>query len=336
MHALRSVFDPFVGALLGVIVSAALVPARGVAVDVLDTVTMIGIGMLFFLHGARLSREALVAGIVHWRLHLLVLIFTFALFPLLGLLLWPFASVALSPELAIGIVFLCALPSTVQSSIAFTAIARGNVPAAVCSASLSNVLGVVMTPLLVSLMLSTRGAIDAPLESIGRIMLQLLAPFVAGHLLRPLLGAVVERHARTLSLTDRGTVLLIVYVAFSASMVGGLWHGLSWMVLTTLFVLMLGLLVLVLGLSTWTSRRFGFDRTDEVAIVFCASKKSLASGVPIANILFAGNPALGLYVLPILLYHQLQLIACAMIAQHYARTAQTAAAIDADGLRQPP
>lgn len=320
MHALRSLFDPFVAALLAVIAFAVMVPARGAAVGVFDVVTVIAIGALFFLHGARLSREAIVAGIVHWRLHLLVLALTFVLFPLLGVILWPLARNMLSAELAIGIVFLCALPSTVQSSIAFTAIARGNVPAAVCSASLSNVLGVVWTPLLVSFLLSTRGGIDAPLESIGRIMLQLLAPFVVGHFMRPLIGRWVERHARLLSLTDRSTVLLVVYVAFSASVVGGLWHDLSWSVLALLLLLMLGLLAVVLGLSTWASRRLGFSRADEVAIVFCGSKKSLASGVPIANILFAGNPALGLIVLPILLFHQVQLIACALLAQRYART----------------
>ncbi|MEO8012418.1 MAG: bile acid:sodium symporter, partial [Dokdonella sp.] len=184
VHALRSVLDPFVLALFAVIALAIVVPARGAAVGVLDIGTTIAIATLFFLHGARLSREAIVAGIVHWRLHLLVLALTFAVFPLLGLLLWPLAQVVLSPDLAIGILFLCALPSTVQSSIAFTAIARGNVAAAVCSASLSNVLGVVMTPLLVSLMLSTHGGIDARLESIARIVLQLLAPFLIGHLLR--------------------------------------------------------------------------------------------------------------------------------------------------------
>jgi solute carrier family 10 (sodium/bile acid cotransporter), member 7 len=221
--------------------------------------------------------------------------------------------------LVVGILFLCALPSTVQSSIAFTAIARGNVAAAVCSASLSNLLGVFLAPMLVSLLLHSSAAGGSGPGSVGKIVLQLFVPFVAGHLARPWIGRRVERSSRLLAYTDRGTVLLIVYVAFSASMVEGLWRLLPLSSLALLCGLLGGMLAIVLAATTLLSRRLGFSTADEIAIVFCGSKKSLASGVPIARILFAGNPALGMIVLPVLVYHQLQLLVCAVLAQRYAR-----------------
>jgi sodium/bile acid cotransporter 7 len=319
MQAQRNLVDPFNVALIGTLLLATLLPCDGEVARAFEWVTVIGIAVLFFLHGARLSREAIIAGIVHWRLHLIVLATTFVIFPLIGFGLKPVAGFLLTPDLYIGVLFLCALPSTVQSSIAFTSIARGNVPAAVCSASLSNLLGVFLTPLLVSLLLSSGHNDTMPLDSIGKISMQLFAPFVLGHLMRPLLGSWVTRHHKVLSYTDRGTVLLVVYVAFSASIVEGLWKHVPPIALAGLFAVAVLILSVVLLLTTWMSRRLGFSREDEIAIVFCGSKKSLASGVPIANILFAGNPALGMILLPIMLFHQIQLIACAMLAQRYAR-----------------
>lgn len=319
MQALRNLLDPFTLALIATIALATVLPCRGEVAIAFEWITMLGIALLFFLHGARLSREAIIAGIVHWRLHLLVFASTFVMFPLLGLGLKSLSTWLLTPDLYLGVLFLCALPSTVQSSIAFTSIARGNVPAAVCSASLSNLLGVFLTPLLVSLLLVTHSDVGSPLDSVGKIALQLFAPFVLGHLLRPWIGSWVTRWHRLLSFTDRGTVLLIVYVAFSASVVEGLWSHVPSAALGGLFAVTILILMLALWLTTWLSRRLGFNREDEIAIVFCGSKKSLASGVPIANILFAGNPALGMILLPVMLFHQIQLMACAVLAQRYAR-----------------
>lgn len=319
MKLLRTLFDGFTLALIATVVLAALLPCEGRVAIAFDDITIAGIAVLFFLHGARLSREAILAGLTNWKLHVLVLACTFALFPLLGLALKPLAGLVLTPTLYLGLLFLCCLPSTVQSSIAFTAIARGNVPAAVCAASLSNLAGVFVTPLLVTLLLATRGDSGSPLRAIGDIVLQLLVPFVLGHLLRPWVGATVERWRRVLGFTDRGTVLLIVYVAFSASVVEGLWHQVPIEALLGTFAVVALLLAVVLIATTLLSRRLGFAREDEIAIVFCGSKKSLASGVPMAKILFAGNPALGMLVLPVMLFHQIQLMACAVLAQRYAR-----------------
>ncbi|MBL0164550.1 MAG: bile acid:sodium symporter [Xanthomonadales bacterium] len=323
MQPLAALFDRTTLSLIATVGLAVLAPCRGDVAVAFDWISIAAIAWLFFLHGARLPREAIIAGLTHWRLHLLVLACTFGAFPLLGLGIESLVPAWwLTPELMVGILFLCALPSTVQSSIAFTSIARGNVAAAVCSASMSNLLGVLLTPLLVSALLTTQGRMPLNLGAIGKIVLELFLPFIAGHLARPLMGAWVERRRQLLALTDRGTVLLVVYIAFSASVVEGLWQLVPISALAALLGVTAIMLAIALGGTTWLSRRLGFKREDEIAIVFCASKKSLASGVPIAKILFAGNPALGMIVLPVLLYHQIQLMACAVLAQRYAVSGQ--------------
>jgi sodium/bile acid cotransporter 7 len=315
--------EPFTLALLGTVLLASLLPVQGQAAAIMDDVTDIAIAALFFLHGARLSREAIVAGALHWRLHLTILAATFVLFPLLGLLLKPLSHWLLTPELYIGVLFLCALPSTVQSSIAFTSMAGGNVPAAVCSASLSSLLGVFLTPLLMGLLAGAQSAMANPLEAMGKIMLQLLVPFVAGHLLRPWVGAWVERRRAVLRYTDQGVILLVVYTAFSAAVIEGLWRKTPLPALLGVALVAALLLALAMGLITFAARRLGFSRRDEIPIVFCGSKKSLATGVPMAKVLFAGG-SLGAIVLPVMIYHQIQLIVCAFVAQRYARDAKTA------------
>jgi sodium/bile acid cotransporter 7 len=211
---------------------------------------------------------------------------------------------------------LCILPSTVQSSIALTAMARGNVPAAICAASLSNMLGVVLTPAFAALLLSTNGVtIDA--SSVIGICVQLLLPFVAGQLMRPLIGGWIERNKLLTMVVDRGSILLIIYSAFSAGVVAGIWGRLDGTTLSLLIGLDLVLLLLVMVIVRRMGRMAGLSREDEVSLLFCGSQKSLASGVPIANILFAGT-ATGLIILPLMLYHQFQLFLCAAIAQRYA------------------
>ena len=299
-------------------VLASLAPARGdVAVD-LGWVSKIAIGMVFFLHGARLSREAVLKGLTHWRLHLLILAATFVLFPALCVGLTWLPAWITPPELASGIVLLGCLPSTIQSSIAFVGAARGNVAAAVASASLSNMLGVFVTPLLAGALMHSKGAVSS--GSFWSIVAQLLAPFVAGQLLRPWIGDFVARHNKTLSKLDRGTILLIVYTAFSGAVVGGVWSRLGALDLVRLLGICLALLSVVLAATALAARTMGFDKADEIAIVFCGSKKSLASGAPIAAALLSPAVA-GVAMIPLMIFHQIQLMACAAIAQRYAKRA---------------
>lgn len=309
----------FTTSIVVTVLLATLLPATGQAARAVDLVTDLGIGLLFFMHGARLSRQAVLAGVTHWRLHLTVFACTFVLFPLLGVAMRPLGEWVLTPDLYLGFLFLCALPSTVQSSIAFTSIARGNVPAAVASASASNMFGVFITPVLVGLLFATEGEGGATLDAVGPIVTQLLVPFVVGHLLRPWIGAFVQRHSAFLHFTDQGAILLVVYSAFSHSVAEGLWRETPVEALVGTFVLSALLLAVVLVLSRVAARKLGFSVEDEIVIVFCGSKKTLASGVPMAKVLFAGHAAgMGPLVLPIIVFHQLQLMACAVLAERYA------------------
>lgn len=310
--------DNFTLALLGTVLLASFLPMHGPAAMVLDDVTDVAIAALFFLHGARLPRESIVGGLLHWRLHLTILACTFALFPLLGLAFKPLDGWLLTPELYIGVLFLCALPSTVQSSIAFTSLARGNVPAAVVSASLSSILGVFLTPLLLTVLAGAQGGMHNPGQAILSIMLQLLVPFVAGHLLRPWIARWVERQRALLRYTDQGTILLVVYSAFGEAVNEGLWSKTPVLSLLTVAVVAAVLLGIAMPIIAFLSSRLGFNREDRITILFCGSKKSLATGVPMAKVLFAGG-SLGAIVLPIMIYHQIQLIVCAVIAQRFAR-----------------
>jgi sodium/bile acid cotransporter 7 len=310
--------DPFTVALLATVVLASLLPCRGELARTFDVITDAAIALLFFLHGAKLPRSAIMQGLAHWRLHLTVFTGTFVLFPLLGLALRPLGHALLTPDLYLGLLFVCALPSTVQSSIAFTSIAGGNVPAAVVSASMSNLIGIALTPLLVGLLLATRGG-GASWQGVLDIVLQLLLPFALGHGARRWIGGWIDRHKPVLGYTDRGTILLVVYTAFSAAVVAGLWRDTPLSALLSTLAMCGLLLALMMPVLTWTARRLGFSREDEITIVFCGSKKSMASGIPMAKILFAGQlGGLGALVLPLMIFHQLQLMVCAVVARRYA------------------
>ena len=313
--------DPFIIGLVLTVTLASLLPCRGRAAEAFGLLTNFAIGLLFFLNGAKLSRQAIMDGVGNWRLHLTVLFSTFLLFPLLGLAIRVLGRGWVSAPLLDGVLFLCLLPSTVQSSIAFTSIARGNVPAAVCSASASNLLGIFLSPVLAGFLLGgytggAHGGVDT--RAVEQIALQLLLPFIAGHLMRPLLLAFLARHNQVVNLVDRGSILLVVYTAFSAAVVEGLWRKLSVGDLAIVLALDAIVLGLVLTATTLGARRLGFNREDEIAIVFCGSKKSLASGVPIAGVLFP-PAAIGVMIVPLMLFHQMQLMVCAMLARRYAR-----------------
>ena len=401
--------DNFTLAIFGAVVAASFLPVSGSAASALKTTANLAIALLFFMHGAKISRQAALAGLTHWRLHLLIIAATFLLFPLIGLavaasglpvppemmagivymtllpstvqssiafssiakgnvaaavcaasasnllgifltpalvsltlngtgvslgwdaveaialqLLFPAIGLVLAaarlpvpPEMMVGILYMTLLPSTVQSSIAFTSIAKGNVAAAVCAASASNLFGIFLTPALVSLTLNSSG-ISLGWDAVYGIAVQLLLPFIAGQILQPWIGGFITKHKAALTFFDRGSILLIVYLAFSEAVIGHLWQDVSVGTLALLIGLNAVVLALVLAVTTMASRAFGFSTPDEIAIVMCGSKKSLASGVPMANIIFAGQN-LGMIVLPIMIFHQIQLMVCAVLAQRYAQ-----------------
>lgn len=307
--------DPFALFIVGAVVLAAFAPIAGRASEIADHVAVGVVALLFFFQGARLSREAIVAGISHVRLHALIFATTFVVFPLLGLALAPLGRSLVAAELYDGVLMLCATPATIQSAVVFTALARGNVAAAVCSASLSSVLGVLVSPLLLRAL--GVGDVEVSWQTLADVTLQLVVPLLLGHLARPWLGATVARHRGLFKAYDQGTIVLLVYLAFSDAVVHGLFETLGLRDFAALVVLDLVLLLVVLAFTVTASRRLGFSKEDEVTIVFGGSKKSLASGVAFANVLFPAEVA-GRLLLPLMIFHQLQLMASTVLAGRYA------------------
>ncbi len=307
--------DPFIMSLLGAVVLASFLPVRGAVAEVFDVLVVVAVAWLFFLYGVRLKTEEAVAALKNWRLHSVVLACTYIIFPLLGLLMYLVPDSVLPHDLKLGLVFLTLLPSTVQSSIAFVSIACGNVAGAVVAASFSNLAGVIVTPVLVAIIMG--GQVGFSGAAIGKIALQLLLPFVLGQLARRWLADWVIKHKKVTTLTDRGSVVLVVYSAFSGGVVDGIWTKVSLPNILVLIAISAVLLAVMLWLSHTVGKAAGFSREDQAVILMCGSKKSLATGVPMATVLF-GPTLVGMIVLPVMIFHQIQLIVCAVLARRLA------------------
>ena len=309
--------DPLIVLIILAVIIAIIAPARGNFADIFGQITNVAIALLFFLYGARLSTQEALNGLKHWRLHLTILAFTFVVYPLIGIALRPLTAV-ISHDMYLGILFLTLVPSTVQSSVAFTSIAKGNVAGAIVSASASNLVGVIITPLLVMLLMGTGGEVHIDTSVFGEIALLLLAPFVLGQLTRRWVGRVAQSKAT--KVVDRGSIAMVVYSAFSKGVVDGIWSSISLWDLAFLVVFAAAFVTFMLWLTRKTSQKMGFNRADTIAIEFCGSKKSLATGLPMASVIFAsGGASLGLLILPLMIYHQVQLMMCSWLAARYAQ-----------------
>lgn len=309
--------DPLIVLIILAVIIAIIAPARGNFADIFGQLTNVAIALLFFLYGARLSTQEALNGLKHWRLHLTILAFTFVVYPLIGIALRPLTAV-ISHDMYLGILFLTLVPSTVQSSVAFTSIAKGNVAGAIVSASASNLVGVIVTPLLVMLLMGTGGGVHIDTSVFGEIALLLLAPFVLGQLTRRWVRKVAQ--SKTTKVVDRGSIAMVVYSAFSKGVVDGIWSSISLWDLAFLVVFAAAFVAFMLWLTRNASQKMGFNRADSIAIEFCGSKKSLATGLPMASVIFAsGGASLGLLILPLMIYHQVQLMMCSWLAARYAQ-----------------
>lgn len=316
--------DTFLLAMAATVVLAALFPARGAFADFMSVAAKVVIALLFWLYGTRLSPQQAWQGVKRWQLHLLVLATTFVLFPLLGLACRALVPWLLNTDLYNGLLFLCLVPSTVQSSIAFTSIARGNVSGALVSASLSNIVGIALTPLLVVLLMNTRGGAHMDASAVRDVFVQLLLPFVVGQLMRPWIADWVLGHAALTKIVDRGSILLVVYIAFSMGIVEHIWASVDPWKLVAVAVVNTVLLALVLSFTGMLGRLVGLDRGDRIVLLFCGSKKSLASGLPMALVFFPAA-TVGVIMLPLMIFHQIQLIVCSVIASRLSRGEEPAA-----------
>lgn len=312
--------DILIVLIVSAVIVAIIAPARGQFAEWFSVATSIAIAVLFYLYGARLSTREALDGLKHWRLHLTILAFTFVVFPIIGLLCKPISAI-FGQELYLGILYLTLVPSTVQSSVAFTSIARGNVAGAIVSASASNLAGVFLTPLLVMFLMTGGGAVHIDAQVFLDIAIQLLLPFVLGQLTRRWVKDFAANKAT--KVVDRGSIAMVVYSAFSAGMVAGVWSTVSAWQIVGLVIFSAALVAFMLWLSRFIAQRLGFSHKDTIAIEFCGSKKSLATGLPMAAVIF-GNANLGLLILPLMIFHQVQLMICSWLASHYAKQAEPA------------
>jgi sodium/bile acid cotransporter 7 len=283
------------------------------AEDALSVASHILVFSLFFFQGVRLAPAELRAATRDLRVHSLILGITFVLFPLLCGFIAKLPPLAESPELRVGLLFLGVTPSTIQSSVIFTSLARGNVALAITAASLSSTLGIVVTPLLFSLTRSTNFSTDGLGRGALKVGLELLLPLLLGQLLRRRLLKFTTRRRGLLKALDQSAIVLIVFLAFSHAFAEGLFARYSPQSLALLAALLLTLFFVVFATSVLCCRLLRLPRRDAIAVYFCASKKSLASGAPMARVLFSA-PALSATLLPLMLYHQLQLLLCAWLA----------------------
>ena len=305
--------DGFSVAVAAAVALAVLLPARGEVYEGFFVLSKAVVAGLFFLHGLKLSPSNLWAGLTSWRLHLAIVAATFVFFPALCALAKPAIIFLAGNDLYQGVLFLCLLPSTVQSSIAFTSIAGVNVAAAVCAASASSLLGVFATPALVSLLMRAE-ATSSLAKALADLGLQLVLPFALGQLARPALAGWLERRKKLLGFTDRLSVVFVVYVSFSEGTTTGVWGSLSAGLFLPLALCLALVLAAALTATYWGGKALGFSRADRIAVIFCGSKKSLIAVVPMANVIFPPAVA-SVIVLPLMIFHQMQLIACSFIAR---------------------
>ncbi|ENI4127805.1 bile acid:sodium symporter [Vibrio fluvialis] len=314
--------------LVGMVVAIALATVtselgRSGGVIHLDQLTGIGIAIVFFLHGLGLSPQAIKAGLTNWRLHVYIQMATFVVYPILWVIFGEAFLAYMPSALAFGFCYLLVLPSTISSSVAMTSVGKGNVPGAIFNASLSSILGVFITPLLIQLFMGFEGVQLDLLDSVISISKLLLLPMIVGQLMRPYLVAWVDRHKAVVNKVDKYVILLIVYNAFCDSVVNGIWSEFSVGLLATSIIICTVILLVMVHLIQWGARRTKFTLPDEVAAVFCGTKKTLAAGIPMAKVIFGADPSLGMILLPIMLYHPVQIFYCAVLANRYARQSES-------------
>ncbi|WP_354625210.1 bile acid:sodium symporter family protein [Psychromonas sp. MME2] len=318
----------FLVGMLIAIVLATISPGVGKSGGLihLEKLTAVGVAIVFFLHGLGLSPAAIKAGITNWRLHIYIQAATFIAYPLLWVVFGDLLLAYMPAALAFGFCYLFVLPSTISSSVAMTSIGKGNVPGAIFNASLSSILGVFITPLLIQLFMGFEGAELDLMASIISISKLLLLPMILGQMARPLLLSFAEKHKAVVNKVDKYVILLIVYNAFCDSVANRIWQSFSIQMLVSSVIICSIVLLVMVHLVQWGARRSQFSLPDEVATVFCGTKKTLAAGIPMATVIFGSDPNLGMILLPIMLYHPIQIFYCAILANRYALQSEQAQA----------
>lgn len=315
----KSGIGGFLMAIVVVILLAWVNPSWGVYDGnlSLNNLTSYGVSIIFFFYGLTLSFQKLKSGLADWRMHIIVQLATFLLFPLLIIIIKPFFSND-TQLLWLSVFYLAALPSTVSSSVVMVSVAEGNIPAAIFNASISSLLGIFITPLWMGLFLeSANGEFDLR-NIIFKLILQVLMPVLFGMLLHSRFGSFAEKNRSRLKLFDQSVILLIIYVSFSQSFYNHVFDSLSIRELLLIGIAMIALFFTVFGLIHIVCRWFNLTRENRITVLFCGSKKSLVHGTVMSKVLFAQSASTGMILLPLMLYHALQLVLASIIAQRMA------------------
>lgn len=318
--------DRFVLALLIAVVLAYFFPEAGVGQSgqVMGRVASVGISLIFFFYGLKLSPEKIKAGLSNWRLHILVQASTFLVFPLLVLFAYPLVAGKESEIIWLGFFFLAALPSTVSSSVVMVSMAKGNIPSAIFNASLSGIIGIMLTPLWMGLFLQNQSDFDFT-QIYLRLIFEILLPVIAGSLLQRKGHKYVIKYLKQLTLFDKSVILLIVYKSFAASFSSKMFAGIGFLEILLIFILVVVLFFALYGLVFLISKMLKFDRDDRITALFCGSKKSLVHGTVFSKVLFGQMTTIGIVLLPLMLYHAFQILIISVIAGRYGRKAENRA-----------
>ncbi|PTN10444.1 sodium/bile acid cotransporter 7 [Mangrovibacterium marinum] len=311
--------DGFISGILLMILLARLIPGIGHEGSFIELSLLIkgGIGLLFFFYGLKLSPENLKKDLSNWRLHLLIQLITFLVFPLLLLVFYPFFKESEQEILWLAVFFLAALPSTVSSSVVMVSIAGGNIPSAIFNASISGVIGILLTPAWMGIFLDQQAEAFAFSEVIRDLVIQILIPVTIGLFMHRYWGSWANRHKQRISLFDKSVILAIVYRSFSDSFTNGIFSSIPASALLVLSGGVIALFFVVFEGTKWLTGLMHFDREDRITVLFCGSKKSLVHGSVMVGVLFAGSTLGSLFLVPVMIYHAFQLFYISLVARKY-------------------
>jgi sodium/bile acid cotransporter 7 len=309
--------DWFISALVGIIVLAYLIPGIGAEGSYVELSNIIhyAIMALFFFYGLRLKPEELVSGLKNWKLHITIQTLTFIVFPLIVLIFFPLFQNSEFYSLWLAVFFLAALPSTVSSSVVMVSIARGNITGAIFNASISGIIGIIITPLWMSVFLSSANSDFNFAQTFTDLLFQIFIPVTAGLLLHRFWGSWAIRNKRYLSIFDKTVILSIVYNSFSSSFLNGIFNSIPKWTLLLLAIVVISLFFTVFNIAKWVSKRLNFSREEQITVLFSGSKKSLIHGSVMAAVLVGSSPLGSLFLVPIMIYHAFQLFYVSIIAR---------------------
>ena len=313
--------DGFVLSVIAVIGIAYVFPQWGTPESKIpiDTISAIGISLIFFFYGLKLSPTKLKAGIKNWKLHLLVQGSTFLIFPLLVLIFRPFIQNEAQETIWLAFFFLAALPSTVSSSVVMVSMAKGNIPAAIFNASISGIIGVVLTPLWMGLFVQSAQTDFDFTDIYIKLFVQIILPVVVGILLQRFLGEFAQKYNKRLTLFDKSVILLIIYKSFAESFEGDIFSTVSVLDLLMLFVAVLILFGIVFSLTGFLAKKMRFNTADQITAQFCGTKKSLVHGTVFSKIIFGNLASIGVILLPLMIFHAIQLLIISTVASRMSR-----------------